>query len=75
MLELQSKKNYNKDDLTKENARIQQVLKENRYQGNIISKMFPRITNSHSLSQSQQQNASHKYSKGKDRKEYKFTVR
>ena len=27
--------------------------------------MFPRITNSHSLSQSQQQNASHKYSKGK----------
>ena len=45
----------NKDDLTKENARIKQVLKENGYQESIISKIFKRITNHHSLSQSQQQ--------------------
>ena len=36
----------NKDDLTKENTRIKQVLKKNEYQENIISK----IINSHSLS-------------------------
>ena len=45
----------NKDDLTKENARIKQVLKENGYQEAIISKIFKRITNRHNLSQSQQQ--------------------
>ena len=45
----------NKDDLYKENARIKQVLKENGYQESIISKIFKRITNKHSLSQSQQQ--------------------
>ena len=45
----------NKDDLDKENARIKQVLKENGYQESIISKIFKRITNNHSLSQLQQQ--------------------
>ena len=30
----------NRDDLTKENARIEQVLKKNRYQESIISKIF-----------------------------------
>ena len=45
----------NKDDLTKENTRIKQVLKENGYQESIISNIFKRITNNHSLSQSQQQ--------------------
>ena len=44
----------NKDDLYKENARMKQVLKENGYQESIII-IFKRITNKHSLSQSQQQ--------------------
>ena len=44
----------NKDDLHKENARIKQVIKANGYQESIISKIFKRITNDHSLSQSQQ---------------------
>ena len=44
----------NKDDLHKENARIKQVLKENRYQEGIICKIFRRITNNYSLPQSQQ---------------------
>ena len=44
----------NKDDLHKENARIKQVLIENGYQESIISKIFKRITNNHSLPQSQQ---------------------
>ena len=44
----------NKDNLHKESARIKQVLKENEYQESIISKMFRRITNNHSLLQSQQ---------------------
>ena len=39
----------NKDDLHKENPRIKQVLKENGYQESIISKIFKRITNNHSL--------------------------
>ena len=39
----------NKDDLHKENTRIKQVLKENGYQESIISKIFKRITNNHSL--------------------------
>ena len=43
-----------KDDLHKENARIKQVLKENRYRESIINKIFRRITNNHSLPQSQQ---------------------
>ena len=45
----------NEDDLTREKARIKEVLKENRYQGRIISKIFKRIPNNHNLSQSQQQ--------------------
>ena len=44
----------NKDDLYEENARIKQLLKINGYQKSIISKIFKRITNNHSLSQSQQ---------------------
>ena len=44
----------NKDDLQKENARIKQVLKENGYQESIIGKIFRRVTNNHSLPQSQQ---------------------
>ena len=38
-----------KNDLTKENIRIKQVLKENGYQESIISKIFQRITNNQSL--------------------------
>ena len=45
----------NKDDLTKENARIKQVLKESWYQEGIFSKIFKRIANNHSLPQSQHQ--------------------
>ena len=45
----------NKDDLHKENTRIKKLLKENGYQESIISKIFKRITNNHSLPQSQQQ--------------------
>ena len=44
----------NKDGWHKENTRIKQVLKENGYQESIISKIFRRITNNHSLPQSQQ---------------------
>ena len=44
----------NKDDLHKENVRIKQVLKKNGYQESIINKIFRRITNNHSLPQSQQ---------------------
>ena len=40
----------NKDDLDKENARIKQLLKENGYWKSIISKIFKKITNNHSLS-------------------------
>ena len=43
-----------KDSLFKESARIKQVLKENGYQESIISKIFRRTTNYHSLPQSQQ---------------------
>ena len=38
----------------KENARIKQVLKKNGYRESIIIKIFRRITNNHSLPQSQQ---------------------
>ena len=44
----------NKDDLYKENARIKQMLKENGYRESIINEIFSRITNNHSLPQSQQ---------------------
>ena len=44
----------NKDDLHKENARIKQVLKENGDRESITNKIFRRITNNHSLPQSQQ---------------------
>ena len=40
-----------KEGVIKESARIKQVLKMNEYQGN-ISKIFNRITDIHSLSQS-----------------------
>ena len=40
----------NKDKLIKENVGMKQVFKENGYQESIISKMFKRITNNHSLS-------------------------
>ena len=43
----------NKDDLHKENTRIKLVLKENGYQESINNKIFRRITNNHSLPQSQ----------------------
>ena len=45
----------NKSDFIKENARRKQVLKVNGYQERNISKIFNRITNNHSLSQSQKQ--------------------
>ena len=63
----------NKDDLHKENTRIKQVLRANRYQESIISKIFKRITNNHSLSQ--QLTQSHRYPRGRDQNEHKFTVR
>ena len=44
-----------KDDLYEENARTKQVYKENGCQENIISKIFKRITNNHTLPQSQKQ--------------------
>ena len=44
----------NKDDLHKENARIKQVLKKNGYRESIINKIFRKISNNHSLPQSQQ---------------------
>ena len=44
----------NRDDFNKENAKIKQVLNKNGYQESIISKIFKRITNNHSLPQSQQ---------------------
>ena len=57
----------NKDDLQKENARIKQVLMENGYQESIISKIFRRITNNHSLPQSQQLiQATDRYQRGGD---------
>ena len=44
----------NEDDLHKENASIKPVSKETGYQESIISKIFKRITNNHTLPQSQQ---------------------
>ena len=43
----------NKDNLNKRSASIKQVLEENGYQENIISKIFKRIANNHSLPRSQ----------------------
>ena len=43
----------NKHDLHQENVRIKQVLEENGYQESIVSKTFKRITENHSLPQSQ----------------------
>ena len=45
----------NKNDLTKENARIMQSFKENWYQEKILNKIYNIINNNCSLSQSQQQ--------------------
>ena len=45
----------NKDDSAKENSRIKEVLQENEYQESIIGKIFKRITNIHSLPQSQKE--------------------
>ena len=45
----------NKDNLTKENARIKQVLQKNGHQESINSKIFKRIANNHSLPQLQLQ--------------------
>ena len=40
----------NNNGLTKEKARIRQMLKENGHQESIVSKIFKRITNNHGLS-------------------------
>ena len=45
----------NKDDLTKGNNSIKQVVKKNGYQESILSKIYKQITNNHSLPQSQKQ--------------------
>ena len=44
----------NKDDLYKEITKIKQMLQENGYQENIISKIFKKITKNQNLPQSQQ---------------------
>lgn len=65
----------NKDDLTQENAKIRLVLKHNMCQESIVSKIFRRITNNHSFSQSQQQaQVTDIQARRRDQKEYKFTV-
>ena len=49
---------------------------DNGYQKIINSKIFNRrLTNNHSLSQSQQKNASHRYPRGRDHNEHKFAAR
>ena len=65
----------NKNDLTKENVGIKQMLKENGYQESIISKIFNRTTNNHSLSKLQQQTQATDIPRGRDQNEYKFIVR
>ena len=45
----------NRDDLTKENNRIKQVLNKTGYQKKIMSNICTRNTNNNTLSQSQQQ--------------------
>ena len=45
----------NKDDLTKENAKIKQVLQKNGYQEGITREIFKKITNNHCLFHSKQQ--------------------
>ena len=59
----------NKDDLTKENARVKQMLKDNGYQESSICKIFTRIANPCLTTT----NRSHRYPKGR-KNEYKFTV-
>ena len=62
----------NKDNLTKENGRIKQSLKENGYQESIISKV--RINNLSQLVTVTTANAIHRYPRGRDQNEYKFTL-
>ena len=50
------------------------MLKQNGYQESIITTISKRVTNNHSLLQSQQKKI-HSYSRGRDQNEYKFTVR
>ena len=65
----------NKNDLTKENTRIKQVLKENGNKQSIISKIFKRITNNHSFFQLKEQTQATINLKQRDQNMYKFTVR
>ena len=51
---LKSSKSFSVSPI-KENSRIKQVSKKNGYQDSIISKIFNRITNNHSLCPTQQQ--------------------
>ena len=62
----------NEDDLHKDNASIKPVSKENGYQESIISKIFKRITNNHTLPQLQQLTQATDIQE--DQNEYKFTV-
>ena len=51
------------------------VSKKNRYQENIMSKIFKRIINNHSLFDWQKTNARHIYLSRRDQRSRKFTVR
>ena len=51
------------------------VSKKNRYQENIMSKIFKRIINNHSLFDLQKTNARHIYISRRDQRSRKFTVR
>ena len=62
----------NKDNLTKENRKIRQSLNENEYQESIISKV--RITNLSQHVTITTANTIHRYPRGKDQNEYKFTA-
>ena len=62
--------NTNKDDLSKENARMKQVFKKNGCPESIISTIFKRITYNHSLSRSE--NKSHRCQR-KGENWHKFT--
>ena len=56
-----------KDDITKQDARIKEVLKENGYQESIISKIFKKIANNVSVTAI---NGSHRYPGERDQNEY-----